>query len=215
MDDAILIRRFKETGDRAAFETLLAQYEDKVFRFGLRMCGQREDAEDVLQDTFVSAFRYLKDFRGDASFLSWLLKIASSACIKKRRLRKNEPRTHVPLDEVEPAYPVTTAPDAVSLSPDAMVLSAEEQLRIQIALCSIPPAYREVVILRDIEGLSVKETSEVMAISQGAVKVRLHRARAMLLAALEQAELPDGKGALPATLSPECRQRLRKLLPGD
>jgi RNA polymerase sigma-70 factor (ECF subfamily) len=77
MDDQILISRFQETEDRAAFEEIINRYEDRVFRFGFRMCGQEQDAEDVVQDTFVSAFRYLKGFRGEASLLTWLLKIAS------------------------------------------------------------------------------------------------------------------------------------------
>ena len=180
-EDKTLIDRFKESGDKEAFESLITKYENHVYRFGFRMCGQVQDAEDVVQDTFVSAFRYLKDFRGEASLLSWLLKIASSVCLKKRRLRKNEPRTYVPYDElqVQPSGEVQTRGKDGG-SPDALVLSAEVRKIFHEALTRIPPLYREVLALREMEGLSGKETAEALDISESAVKVRLHRARAMV-----------------------------------
>lgn len=176
MDDAELIRKFRETGDKRSFEKLIRKYGDRVFRFGLKMCGHREDAEDVVQDTFVSAYRYLDGFRGDSSVLTWLMKIASSACLKKRRLKKNQPRHLDELDETRVPGPGAGAGE----SPDSLVISAEKQARFRAALALLPEHYRVVVVLRDLEGLSVKETAEALDLTESAVKVRLHRARAKL-----------------------------------
>ena len=178
MEDAELIQRFKDQGDKRAFEKLIGKYSDRIFRFGFKMCGHREDAEDVVQDTFVSAYRYLDGFRGDSSVLTWLMKIASSACLKKRRLRKNQPRHHDELDESRVSG--EGAGKSSGDTPDSLVISAEKQARFRASLGRLPEHYRVVVVLRDLEGLSVKETAEALDLTESAVKVRLHRARAKL-----------------------------------
>jgi RNA polymerase sigma-70 factor (ECF subfamily) len=166
MDDQILISRFQETEDRAAFEEIINRYEDRVFRFGFRMCGQEQDAEDVVQDTFVSAFRYLKGFRGEASLLTWLLKIASSVCLKKRRLKKDEPRNHVPFEDLQSQGGGEGQIERVAEpTPDALVLSAEVRAKFHEALAAIPAHYRQVLVLRELEGLSTREVSDVLEIS--------------------------------------------------
>jgi len=180
MDDAALIARFKDHGDRRAFEELLARYENRIFRFGFRMCGHREDAEDVVQDTFVSAFRYLKGFRGEASLSSWLMKIASSACLKKRRLKKNEPKVHAEFDETVATPPLGDGAAGPEATPDSLVMSAETRAQFRQALDQLPQHYKIVLVLRDIEGMSVRETAEMLDLTESAVKVRLHRARAKL-----------------------------------
>jgi RNA polymerase sigma-70 factor, ECF subfamily len=193
MEDSALISKFKESGDRRAFENIISKYEDRIFRFGFRMCGQVQDAEDVVQDTFVSAFRYLKDFREEASLLSWLLKIASSACLKKRRLKKNEPRHHVPYEELA-LGPTGEPPRKEDLAerPDELVQSAEVQRLFREALAQLPPIYKEIVALREMEGLSGKDVAASLGISESAVKVRLHRARAMMFT--EFKKVYDGLG---------------------
>jgi len=181
MEDSALISKFKASGDRRAFEKIISKYEDRIFRFGFRMCGQVQDAEDVVQDTFVSAFRYLKDFREEASLLSWLLKIASSACLKKRRLKKNEPRHHVPYEDLAslPTGESRVRSERVE-RPEELVQSAEVKRLFRQAMSQLPPIYREIIALREMEGLSGKDVSEALGISESAVKVRLHRARAMM-----------------------------------
>jgi len=185
--DGKLVARFREQGDRSAFQEILEKYENSVYRFGFRMCGQREDAEDVLQDTFVSAFRYLKDFRGEASLLSWLLRIASSACIKKRRLRKNQPRQFLEFeDSGETGESGSSSAGAGGgATPHDNVAGAEVQDLLHRAVASIPAHYRAVLVLREMEGLSGRETADALGISEGAVKVRLHRARTMVFKAFE------------------------------
>lgn len=177
-----LIDRFIKADSEKAFEELMSLYQDRIFRFGSRMCGHREDAEDVVQETLLSAYRNMDSFRGDGSFQSWLFKIASSACLKKRRRRKHEPEREESLDQLvearEDRLPAGT-PDGA----DEPVREAEAgQLarRLQEALLELPAIYRVVITLRDFEGLSTEETARVLGINKSAAKVRLHRARAML-----------------------------------
>ncbi len=193
MDDQSLVERFQNGGDRAAFEELIARYENRIFRFGFRMCGQEQDAEDVVQDTFVSAYRYLKGFRGDASLLTWLLKIASSACLKKRRLKKNEPRSHVPFEDLQTQTAGEVRIDSpLSPTPDSEVLSAEVRAKFHEALAAIPAHYRQVLVLRELEGMSTKEVAEILDLTESAVKVRLHRARGMVYQEFERVYHGEG-----------------------
>ncbi len=187
-NDQDLIERFREQDDRGAFEELISRYENQIYRFGFRMCGQVQDAEDVVQDTFVSAFRYLKTFRGEASLLTWLLKIASSVCLKKRRLKKNEPRQHVSFDDLQeqPAGESQIGDRDEDPTPDEIVLSQEVREKFHQALAAIPAHYRQVLVLREMEGLSTREVADVLELTESAVKVRLHRARAMVYREFEK-----------------------------
>lgn len=165
-------------GDPSAFERLLERYEDKIFHFGLRMCGQAEDARDLLQETFLNAFRYLKDFRGEAQFKNWLYRIASSVCIKMRRKGKFEPDFEISLDQFAPeeSNGPLEVPDWAR-EPLRNVLSREVRQRLSAVLLLLPPEYRIVLVLRDMEGFSTEETARTLDVSEAAVKSRLHRAR--------------------------------------
>ena len=177
-----LINRFVKLDSEKAFGELMSMYQDRVFRFGARMCGHREDAEDVLQETLLSAFRNMNSFRGEGSFQSWLFKIASSACLKKRRKRKHEPDREFSLDQIIEDRE-NKIPAGASDGVDEPVQEAEaSQLarRLQQALLDLPAIYRVVITLRDFQGLSTDETARALDISTTAAKVRLHRARTML-----------------------------------
>jgi len=177
-----LINRFVKADSEKAFKELMSLYQDRIFRFGSRMCGHREDAEDVLQETLLSAYRNMDSFRGEGSFQSWLFKIASSACLKKRRKRKHEPDREESLDQLvedrEDRIPAGT-PDGAG-EPVGEAEASELARRLQEALLELPAIYRVVITLRDFEGLSTEETAKVLEISTTAAKVRLHRARTML-----------------------------------
>ena len=177
-----LINRFVKADSEKAFEELISLYQDRIYRFGSRMCGHREDAEDVLQETMLSAYKNMDSFRGDGSFQSWLFKIASSACLKKRRKRKHEPDREESLDQLvedrEDRIPAD-GPDGAG-GPVEEAAAAELAGRLEKALVELPPIYRVVITLRDFEGLSTDETARVLGISNTAAKVRLHRARTML-----------------------------------
>lgn len=177
-----LINRFVKADNERAFEELVSLYQDRVFRFGARMCGHREDAEDVLQETMLSAYKNMNSFRGDGSFQSWLFKIASSACLKKRRKRKHEPAREESLDQlVEDREDRIPAGDPGGADgPVQEAEAAELASRLEKALIELPAIYRVVITLRDFEGLSTEETAQALDISKTAAKVRLHRARTML-----------------------------------
>ena len=162
-------------GDRAALAKLLERHQQKVFGFGVKMCGDSEDAKDVAQETLLTMARTMKDFRGDASLSTWLYTVARSFCIKKRRRTKGAPAFHEPLDHA--AHESASEP---SMTPEQALLGREAHETVATALDALEPEAREVVILRDVEGLTAAEVAEVTGASVAAVKSRLHRARTAL-----------------------------------
>ena len=170
-DDRALLEAVRR-GDARAVETLLARHEKQVYRFGLRMCGSEDAAREVLQETLLAAFRNLGEFRGDASISTWLFQIARSFCIKARRRRVDEPAEHAPLDAPQALAMHDDRPD-----PEAIAHARQVGEVLQAAILSLPEAWREVLVLRDVEGLSAEEAAKVMGIEVPALKSRLHRAR--------------------------------------
>jgi len=174
-----------QAGDRAAAEALLEQHAPRVFRFGMKMCRDPEDAREVLQETLLSAYRKLGDFRADASFSTWLFTIVRSHCFKKRRRRRHQPDHVLSLDgEAEE--------DAGRLSdprprPDQQLEKRRLREALEAAIAELGDGQREVLLLRDVEGLSAAEVAEVTGLSVQAVKSRLHRARVLLRQALAPA----------------------------
>lgn len=154
-------------GDRRSLDELLARYEQRIYRFGLRMCGDEEAAREVLQETLLAAFRNLAGFRGEASLSTWLYQIARSFCIKERRGAR-------PTVELG-----TELPDQAE-APDLQVHARRIGEALAAAIGELPPEQREVLVLRDVEGLSAQEAAEVVGIEVGALKSRLHRARMAL-----------------------------------
>ncbi len=155
------------SGDRRAIDELLARYEQRIYRFGLRMCGDEDAAREVLQETLLAAFRNLPGFRGEASLSTWLYQIARSFCIKERR----GVRPTTPLDEEL----ADRAP-----APDAAAHAREIGAALAAAISALPTEQREALVLRDVEGLSAEEAAAVVGIEIGALKSRLHRARTAL-----------------------------------
>jgi RNA polymerase sigma-70 factor, ECF subfamily len=181
-----------QAGDRAAIEALLERYQERVFGFGLRMCGDSEDAKDVLQDTLLAAARTVGKFRGDSSVSTWLYAIARSFCIKKRRRSKFAPAEERSLDRDMIAVPSSMP------GPDEQAARGEVKRGLANALEALDPSSREILILRDIEGLTAREVAEVTGASVDAIKSRLHRARAAvrerLAAVLGEAPQPRAPG---------------------
>ena len=169
-------------GRTELFQELVGRYEQKLYNFALRMCGDVCDAEDLVQETFLTAFRYLKDFRFETKFKNWLYRIATSACIKKRRKSKYAPERELSLDEyaAENEFATTeNVPDWAQV-PLEQLLSEELSVMIQEAILSLPEKYRIVIILRDLEGFSTVEAAQILNLKESNVKVRLHRARLYL-----------------------------------
>ncbi|MBC7172926.1 MAG: sigma-70 family RNA polymerase sigma factor [Polyangiaceae bacterium] len=172
--DQQLLERAR-SGDRQALETLLERHQGQVYRFGMKMCRNPEDAKDVLQETLLAMARGVEGFRGESSLTTWLYTIARSHCIKKRRRSKYAP-------EQEPSLDTDVGLEAARLadpakSPDDAVAAKQVEEALERAIGALEPMYREVLVLRDIEGLSAPEVAEVLGLSVQAVKSRLHRAR--------------------------------------
>ncbi len=162
-------------GDARSLEDLLERHQAQVYRFGMKMCRDPEDAKDVLQDTLLAMARNVRDFRGASSISTWLYSIARNFCIKKRRRSKFAPDRERSLD-TEVATDAARLADPAMSADDALAGREVEQALDQ-AIGALEPIYREVLVLRDVEGLTAPEVAEVLGVSVQAVKSRLHRAR--------------------------------------
>jgi RNA polymerase sigma-70 factor (ECF subfamily) len=178
-DETQLVERAKQ-GDLDAFTTLVNRYDSKIFRLTQHITGNREDAEDALQEAFLKAFSHLKQFQGDSRFYTWLVRIAVNESLMK--LRKRKTANTVSLDE-----PVETEDDSLPREVAAWDPNPEERYQqrelreiLDRTVQSLPPIFRTVLVLRDLDHLSTEETAEVLNLSVPAVKSRLLRARLQL-----------------------------------
>lgn len=177
-NDTDLVRKIV-AGQTDLFYDLVGRYEQKLYNFGLRLCRDESDSEDLVQETFLNVFKYLNSFRFETKFKNWLYRIATSVCIKKRRKSKYAPERELSLEEFIPSEgePVPTeVPQWASLPLD-QVLNEELSQKIRAATKELPDKYRIVFVLRDIEGFTTEETAQMVDITISNVKVRLHRAR--------------------------------------
>ena len=173
-----------QAGELDAFEALANRYERRVYSLALRMLRHQQDAEDVTQQTFLSALENLGGFRGDASFATWLLRIATHAALKVIRKRKGLDTVSLEeaTDETD-GYDTIPHPEYIAdwrQSPEQLVQKNEIQRLLDEALAKLDEKHRLVFLLRDVEGLSVKETAETLGLSEANTKVRLLRARLQL-----------------------------------
>jgi RNA polymerase sigma-70 factor (ECF subfamily) len=178
-DESLLVTEAK-AGSYEAFEELVNRYEKKIYRLGMNITGNREDAEDVLQETFLKAFEHLADFRQDSRFYTWIVRIGVNEALMKLRKRRSEKM--VPMDdmvgddgEVIPREFTDWKPN-----PEQQLTRAELEDILETAAKALPPTFRAVFFLRDVEELSTEETAEILNLSNGAVKARLFRARLRL-----------------------------------
>ncbi len=168
------------SGDRAEFARLVDAYSAPIYRLGLRMLGTEQDAEDVLQNTFLSALTHLSSFEGRSSVLTWLYRIAVNEALMI--LRRGRPEVSIDdtdaKDENDIIHP-TQFVDWVAL-PEDELLSDEGRQALDNAIQKLPENLRTVFLLRDIQELSIKDTAETLGITESNVKVRLLRARLSL-----------------------------------
>jgi len=187
MDDALIEQA--RGGDKAALEQLLTDIAPAVHRFGLRMCRNEADAQDVLQDTLISVVDHLNQFQARSSLTSWVFALTRSACARRRRGLKNRP--------AESDATLAESSDPAS-SPERDAEQRQLSDMLAKALDSLSDEYREVIALRDIEGLSAKEASDALGISVEALKSRLHRARDTLRNKLKPLLEPTAKPTFPS-----------------
>lgn len=187
--DAELVRQ-AQAGDLTAFETLVQRHERPVFSLALRILRHEQDAEDVTQQAFLSALEHLPEFRGEASFATWLRRIATHAALKVIRKRKGLDTISLEAaTEPEPGVDHVLHPEFIAdwrNTPEELAQRSETRRIIDTALEQLDAKHRLVFLLRDVEGFSIQETAETLGISEANVKVRLLRARLQLRERLTQ-----------------------------
>jgi RNA polymerase sigma-70 factor, ECF subfamily len=177
-----LLQRAK-AGDFAAFHQLIARLQPRVYGLSFRILHQAQDAEDVTQQTFLALIEHIADFREESSVATWVLRIATNFALKV--LRKKRTVKMVPMTDMTPEDSYSDVPHPEFIAPwsqtaDEIVEQAEVQAELEKALLELDDKYRLVFVLRDVEGLSVRETAESLELTESTVKVRLLRARLAL-----------------------------------
>lgn len=168
-----------QAGDRAEFARLVDAYSSPIYRLGLRMLGNAQDAEDILQNTFLNALVHIAGFEGRSSLQTWLYRIAANEALMLLRRKKPE----IDLETVESGDGSDLTPTQFadwSALPEDELLSGEGRQVLDQAVAQLPEAFRIVFILRDVEGLSIKETADALDLTETNVKTRLLRARLFL-----------------------------------
>jgi len=178
-DESLLVSEAK-AGNYAAFDELVNRYEKKIYRLGMNITGNPEDAEDVLQEAFLKAFQHLPEFREDSRFYTWIVRIAVNEALMK--LRKRRTSREVPMEDSEDENGEVLVREFADWKPNPEQQYAQAELDriLQGAVRTLSPGFRTVFYLRDVEGLSTEEAAEMLNLSVGAVKARLFRARLRL-----------------------------------
>jgi RNA polymerase sigma-70 factor, ECF subfamily len=193
--DVALVARARE-GDVQAFEKLVKQYDRQVFRIAQHITQNREDAEDVVQDAFLKAYEKLDQFQGNSKFYTWLVRIAVNESLM--RLRRRRTGKMVSIDEDVETEEGSMPRDLADWSPDPEQLYGQSELSdiLRKTIQGLPPGFRIVFVLRDVEGLSTEETAETLGLSVPAVKSRLLRARLQLRERLSRYFRKQNKGGV-------------------
>jgi RNA polymerase sigma-70 factor (ECF subfamily) len=177
-DEAQLVSAAK-AGDASAFEELVNRYERKIFRLGMNITQNREDAEDVMQDAFLKSYQNLDRFQGDSRFYTWLVRIAvNEALMKLRKRRPNQVSLDEPLADSDD--PIFREIEDWGPSPEQRFAQTELNEILTQVIGELDPIFRVVFLLRDVEGISTEEAAQILGISVPAVKSRLLRARLKL-----------------------------------
>lgn len=175
-------------GDANALERLLMRAQEMAWRFSTSVCGHADDSEDAMQEALIKTYRYVARIHEPRAFKTWLYRTVRNACLMSRRKRAGEPARLRSLDDVVPGpgQPMRIDTADPGKNPEQLADIAALRRRLRKALRTLPPPYRAVVFLREMEGLSTREVAEVMGMSEDNVKTRLHRARFHLQAALNE-----------------------------
>jgi RNA polymerase sigma-70 factor, ECF subfamily len=187
-----------QRGDDAALEQALALLQNTVFSFSMRVCGQREDAEDTMQEVLLKSVPQLPKFDSPRALVVWLYKVAKNRCLMSRRRSKFAPNPDLSLEELMPdRKELEQLGNDGSINPEAFAIRSEEAGRLRDAIQRLPPQYRIVLVLRDMEGLTDEEVAEITGLRSGTVRVRLHRARLFVRKELMKGLKPrSGKAAV-------------------
>jgi RNA polymerase sigma-70 factor (ECF subfamily) len=213
-DEDLALVEASTSGDIAAFEELVQRYDRKLLRIAQQVTGNLEDAQDVVQETFLKAFQKLSQFQRNSKFSTWLIRIALNESFMKLRKRRSHAR-ELPLEYDDPQgdhLPLDVAD--WSPNPEQLYSGSELQEILRQALEELAPILRVVFILRDVEDLSIKETAAALDLQPSAVKARLFRARLQLREKLSKYFRKEGLrlSAIPGRSSPDHRLVLGRIL---
>jgi RNA polymerase sigma-70 factor (ECF subfamily) len=187
------VELLQRDGD-GALEEVLALLQGSVFSFSMKVCGQREDAEDTMQEVLVKSVQHLPKFNNPRALVVWLYKVAKNHCLMSRRRSKFAPKQDLSLDELMPdrqELAQLIAGDTVN--PEMFAIRSESAGQLRKAIHELPPQYRIVLVLRDMEGLADDEVAEITGLRPGTVRVRLHRARLFVRKELMKVAAWNGK----------------------
>jgi RNA polymerase sigma-70 factor (ECF subfamily) len=208
-----------EKNDPRALEQALELLQGTVFSFSMKVCGQREDAEDTMQEVLVKALPYLPKFESPRALLVWLYKVAKNRCLMSRRKSKFAPKQDMSLDELMPdRHELALLAKEGPVNPESLAIRSQQARRLRKVIQELPPQYRIILVLRDMEGLTDEEAGDITGLRPGNVRVRLHRARLFVrqkLARLNHHPGAPKKAALrprPATATSEKRPASCKAL---
>ena len=195
-----LLRR----GDQAALEQALGLLQNTVFSFSMRVCGQREDAEDTMQEVLLKSVPYLPKFDSPKALVVWLYKVAKNRCLMSRRKSKFAPVRELSLEELMPDRKELEQLSADGrINPEAYAIHSENASHLREAIQRLPAQYRIVLVLRDMEGLTDDEVAEITGLRPGTVRVRLHRARLFVRKEMMSAWKPRTLKPSPPVISSE------------
>ncbi len=212
MDQAIALLK---QGNPGAIERALALLQNAVFSFGMRVCGQREDAEDTMQEVLIKAIPYLPKFDHPGALAKWLYKVAKNHCLMSRRRSKFAPQRDLSLEELMPSRKeMEQLQEKSGSNPEDSAMSGEQGRRLREAIRSLPPHYRIVLVLRDMEGFSDEEVGEITGLRPGTIRVRLHRARLFVRRELTRRKTEADKAARTKASNPPRDGRCRKMFAG-
>jgi RNA polymerase sigma-70 factor (ECF subfamily) len=185
-----------QRGDNAGLDQALALLQNTVFSFSMRVCGQREDAEDTMQEVLVKSVPYLPKFENPKALVVWLYKVAKNRCLMSRRRSKFAPKQELSLEELMPdRNELAKLTAGESINPEAFAIRSQEAGRLREAIQRLPARYRIVLVMRDMEGLTDDEVAEITGLRAGTVRVRLHRARLFVRKELMKMLRPPEKTA--------------------
>ena len=176
--EAAIVRKVLD-GDANAFETLVLEYEKNVYNIALRMTGNSEDAADMTQEAFIKAYNSLQSFRGDSKFSVWLYRIVSNVCLDFLRSKNRRPTVSLSVEDDDGEDTQLDVADD-SQSPELLLDRKLTRESVRRGLDSLPPDYRQILLLREIQGLSYDEISQALGLEVGTVKSRIFRARKRL-----------------------------------